>query len=155
MDCCLVGNWEQGTEEIRSHMETLLPAGFSVTDLTGRFLLAISGEGSMTFLPDNLSYTVRIGDQPARLDILGYSRSQFTTPVEGTIVTSSEIAGFVITVTTAAGTSDYPLSGFGSAPVGEWNYTCSDTTLTAIIPPGLAPFETSTYMRISDIPTIP
>jgi len=39
--------------------------------------------------------------------------------------------------------------------VGEWNYTCSDTTLTAIIPPGLAPFETSTYMRISDIPTIP
>ncbi len=153
MDCCLVGTWEQGTEEIRRNLMAL-PYGI-LLDLSGRFFLTISAEGIMTFAPQALTYTVMIGDEPAAVDLVGFSVSEFTTPVEGTIVTSSESTSFVITATTAAGSASYPLGGFGGAPVGEWNYTCSDTTLTAIIPPALAPFGTSTYMRISDIPALP
>ncbi|MEX1071353.1 MAG: hypothetical protein WEC37_01895 [Anaerolineales bacterium] len=157
MDCCLVGTWAQGTEEIRSHLETIVPLDATILDVSGQFLMAITAEGTTTFVPQDYSATMELNDDDiAMFYISGVSVAEITVPEEGTIITLSNIANFEGIVTTGDGLSiSVPLEGFGGVPEGEWNYTCSETTLTTIIPVGLAPFETTTYSRISDIPTIP
>jgi hypothetical protein len=38
---------------------------------------------------------------------------------------------------------------------GTFQYECNDTTLTAFIPAGVAPFSTSSFRRVSDVPPTP
>jgi hypothetical protein len=40
-------------------------------------------------------------------------------------------------------------------PAGEFGYSCSESSLVLNIPAGLAPFSTSTYQRVSEIPATP
>ena len=153
-DCCLVGTWEMGTSEVRRMFESI--AAMPVEEVTGSFWLVITGEGNSTFTPVNYSATVTIDDRPATVGMEGASTGSLVTPEEGRIFASAGASSFIQTITTSSGSFSFPLEdAFIGPPVGEFGYVCSDRSLELLIPPGLAPFSSSTYMRVSDIPATP
>ena len=158
MDCCLVGTWEQQTNDIRSNLETILSGGATLTELSGTFLMSIDEERFMAFGPSNYQGTVVFPDEEVvtvRVD--GASTGTFVLPDDEplTIRKVEESSAFVITLTGASATTSYPLA-FGSPLAGSdsFAYTCTATTLTAFTG-GLAPFTESVFTRISEVPMTP
>jgi hypothetical protein len=159
MDCCLVGTWVQGTDIIRRNLEATLPPGITLLEVTGQFLLVITAEATSTFTPQGYSGTVQMSDgRTGTVSLEGISTGTFTLPEIGTIVSTSETARFTETLTTESGSVTINLddASLGS-PFGglTFTYTCTDTTLIAYTPPGVAPFDSSVYTRISSIPEPP
>ncbi|MEX2143933.1 MAG: hypothetical protein WD740_05005, partial [Anaerolineales bacterium] len=153
-DCCLVGTWEMGTSEVRRMFESI--AAVPVQEVTGSFMLVITGEGNSTFTPVNYSATILMDDQPATVRMEGVSTGSLVTPEEGRIFASAGASSFVQTIITPSGSFSFPLEdAFVGPPVGEFGYVCNDSSLELLIPAGLAPFSSSTYMRVSDIPATP
>lgn len=158
MDCCLVGTWEQETFEIRSHLEQTLPPEASITDLSGTFLMSIDDERFIAFAPENYQGTVVLpGQDPVTVRVEGASTGTFILPDDepGVIRSVEETAAFVITLSGVGGTISYPLESSG--PLGgadSFRYTCSATTLTSYTG-DVAPFSTSTFTRVSDVPQTP
>lgn len=152
MDCCLVGTWEQGTDEIRRNLEIIL-SPMELVDATGRFVLVVTADGNTTFTPVDYSGTVIVADEPATVSLTGVSTGTIRTPVEGIISSASTSESFVETLTTSETSMSFPIEGLGLS-TGEFPYTCTETTLV-INTAGLAPFESSTYQRISTIPATP
>lgn len=159
VDCCLVGTWEQGTDIIRRNLEAIIPPPMTILNVTGRFLLAITAEGTMTFTPQDYSGTVRTPDGTVgTVRVVGSSVGTYTLPEIGTIVSTGESANFVETLTLPSGTVSIPLDSAslgGPFSGGAFTYTCTDTTLIAYPPPGLAPFDASPFTRLSNIPEPP
>jgi hypothetical protein len=94
--------------------------------------------------------------------IAGAVTSTYVLPEDqpNTIVVTPQTAGFDVAVTVDGSSVSVPLpaEAFTGGPFsdgGSWQYECSDTTLTAVIPPGAAPFGTSSYERLSDAPATP
>ncbi|MBI3158084.1 MAG: hypothetical protein HYZ26_00610 [Chloroflexi bacterium] len=158
MDCCLVGTWEQGTDVIRQNLEIILPPEMTIVNVTGRFLLVLTAEGTSTFTPQDYGATVRTRDgQTATVRVEGTSIGTFTIPELGSILSTGESTSLLETITVAGVSTTIPLDSSSAGPFsgGAFTYTCDDSTLVAYIPPGLAPFPTSTYTRISSIPEEP
>jgi hypothetical protein len=153
-DCCLVGTWEMGTSEIRSMFEAISAA--PVADVTGRFVLAISADRTSVFTPLDYSATVVVDERPTTVRVSGVSTGVLMTPEEGVIFSTAGTSSFVETITTTEGSFSFPMEeGFMGPPAGEFGYACTESSLVLRIPAGLAPFSSSTYQRVSDIPATP
>jgi hypothetical protein len=161
MDCCLVGTWEQPSGEIRANLETILAgSGMRVESVTGRFVLTVTEERTMTFFPEN--FVVTIVDPDGRLmtgRVVGTNTNLFTIPSEGQIAPSEDNPNFVIILEGEGGGVSYPLgaSDLSGGPFSEgdtFSYTCSERTFTASTE-GRAPFSSSTFTRLSPVAVTP
>lgn len=155
-DCCLIGMWQQDTSEIANNLSQVLASGgASLDELNGRFLLTITGDGTMVFWPEGYAGTVTLDGKTAHVSVVGSAISTFVLDNEDDIIKPiTSAGGFLVTVTHEDGSVTIPIDagGMGGAAAGasEFPYTCTETTFTAQIPAGAAPFSSSSYSRISE-----
>ncbi len=133
MDCCLVGTWEQPSGEIRANLETILAgSGMRLESVSGRFVLTVTEERTMTFFPED--YVVTIVDPEGRVmrgQVAGSNTNLFTIPREGQIAPSDDNPNFVIILEGEGGSVAFPLgaSSLSGGPFSEgdtFSYTCSE-----------------------------
>src|SRR5690606_31916726 len=105
---CLVGTWEMGTAEIRSLFDSM--SSVPVTDITGRFVLTISADGSSVFMPADYSATMIMDDRTTTVSITGSSTGSLVTPEEGRIFSSSGSTSFVQTLTVDGDSYSFPVT---------------------------------------------
>lgn len=158
MDCCLVGTWEQPASQNRSNLETIMSGDVQLVSVSGRAVLVITEERTTYFTPEDYSITARDPDgRLATFTIAGASSGTFILPddEEGVIESTGEEAAFIMTGTVEGGTVTFPddIPGF-SAEGLSFGYECSATQLISY-PGELAPFSSSTYNRVSEVPQTP
>ena len=158
MDCCLVGTWEQLASENQPNLQTILSGAATVTSTSGRSVLAITGNRATTLYLEGYIITVQDPDgEIVTMQLQGGNRGTFILPedTENVIQSTGDSAAFVMTQTTSEGSVTYPIGFPGGISAGQtFEYTCTDTELTTF-PGDLAPFYSSTYRRISEVPEPP
>jgi hypothetical protein len=160
LHCCLIGTWEQPTDEIRSNLQSIFSGGGpTLVDLEGRFVVTINEEHQMFFQPEGYRGTFIFDEEepPVTVAVSGGNISRYHVPREGEIRISNEAPAFVVTMSADGASVNYPLpaeSLTGGLGEGTWSYTCSDTTFIASTE-GQAPFPDSTFTRISEVPMTP
>jgi len=160
---CVVGTWVQDTAEIESHLRTTLPGDITLVSLSGQFWLVVDDRGNMTFTPQDYQGVIQAGDDPPMtFSVTGMATSTYELPEDEphTITVTPVDTNFVVTASVGGATVPIPLdaASFAGGPFsegGSWQYECNDTTLTAMIPAGVAPFSTSSFQRVSDAPATP
>jgi hypothetical protein len=161
LNCCLVGTWEQTTDQIRPIVEASLGDGLQLTSLEGRFILIFDENHRLQFFPEGYQGTVTLDSENGErltVTVQGLNVARYDTPEEGLVRVVGEEPNFSVTLGSPDGATSFPLPaeslvGGPFAGCGRYQYTCTETTLTANTPDA-APFSTSTFTRVTEfVPT--